>query len=173
MKNFEEKFSAWVDESLEAKERADFEAGLADPAAARREKEIALRLGALLRRHGSAPPLSNADFFQSQLMDRIAREEDAEPKPAAAPALFPWWRLVWAGAACLIVAAGLALFSVPQTPRVPTEAEFLAEVLKVSPGDDDISAAAFLSEDREAAVIWLEGLPDLPENGLEPAPQIQ
>src|ERR1039458_2319285 len=108
MKTFEEKFTAWVDGELKGRELAEFEAELPHALDARLDKHAANQLGELFREHGRAPELTNGDFFNHQIMQRIEAEL---PMPEIAPMRrkFAWSlpRLAMAGAFSLLVAAGL------------------------------------------------------------------
>ena len=113
MKTFEEQFTAWVDDRLPADEHVGFERALAarpDADALRAERRMTLRLRDLLRENLHAPALSNPDFFNHGIMERIAAEGGragaAVPRGRAA-----WWQWDWtparllaAGAACLLTA---------------------------------------------------------------------
>ena len=72
------------------------------------DRAAARKLGDLLRSHATVPTLSNADFFNLQLQQRI---EADQPRARVAPLretgafFWPLSRLVWAGAACLGLAA--------------------------------------------------------------------
>ena len=75
MKTFEAQFTAWVDDRLPADEHVAFERDLAarpDADALRAEKRVARRLRDLLRENLHAPALSNPDFFNHGIMERIA-----------------------------------------------------------------------------------------------------
>ena len=74
MKTFEEKWTAWLDGELSEQERLEFEASLPDKTAAEVEKRDARKLGTLLKEQLGAHVLSNADFFNHQLQQRIAQE---------------------------------------------------------------------------------------------------
>src|ERR1700744_3356262 len=108
MKPFEEQFTAWVDGKLTGADLAAFEKELAAHPEAIAEKDDVLKLGKLLREHPTAPPLGNADFFNHQLMQRIAADTPA-PRPAEKKR-FQFWslpRLAWVGTSCLAIAAVL------------------------------------------------------------------
>ena len=165
MKPFEEKFTAWVDGKLTGSELAEFEAELAGVHEAAADKNAASKLGDLMRAHGRAPALTNEDFFNHQLLERI-RSED--PRPAGAPAqtpAFAWSlaRMAWAGAFCLLVALGLYIFAIPSATRQnPLEPKYLARVFEAQASDPSISATAFHSGENNVTVLWLEGLDYLP-----------
>src|SRR3954469_15142501 len=100
MKTFEENWTAWIDDQLTGKELAEFEASLPDRAAAEAEKQATRSLGAFLKRELGARMLTNEDFFNHQLRERI-RSEANQPSDAAEESEYsPWWtirRLIWAG----------------------------------------------------------------------------
>lgn len=115
MKTFEERYTAWIDGQLENGALAAFEQELsrrADVGEANADKADAARLRGLLQDHLQAPALTNPDFFNHQLLERIEAEL---PQTARAtghrerPALFAWGfaRLVGLGAFSLFAAVAL------------------------------------------------------------------
>src|SRR5438105_355858 len=106
MKTFEETWTAWVDGELRGDELAEFEASLADKAAAEAEKGDAHKLGAFLKEHLQSHAMENEEFFHLQLRERIAgdaRGAVAPEKTDSKPALWPLGRLVWIGAASFAI----------------------------------------------------------------------
>ena len=101
MKTFEERFTAWVDGQLTGPDLAECEKELATHPEAAAERAEAQKLGDLLRAQ-HAPKLGNADFFNHQLMQRIAAETPRAAEPVRA-------RLVLVAAA-----AGLRRCRVPR-----------------------------------------------------------
>ncbi len=164
MKTFEEKYTAWVDGKLPGDELAAFEKELNAEAAS--DKTDALKLGSLLRaHHAPAPEMANADFFSHQLRERIERE--AAKPVSGRPARFRWTlpRLAWMGASCLAVTAVMYATMIRHTLHgPPTESEYLATVLDTQSGDPAITATSFHSKENNVTVIWLNGLPYLPES---------
>lgn len=156
MKTFEEKFTAWVDGKLAGAELAEFERSL-EPAQLA-ERGDAQKLGALLRDFGRGPALGNADFFNAQILRALERP--------AAPARRSFWslpRLAWAGACCLALALAVFALTVPGTrERSAGGSVYRARVLTAEPGDKTIYASSFTAGDR-LAVVWLDGLEDLPD----------
>ena len=86
MKTFEERYTAWVDGQLSGDALAAFEKELAAHPEAAEDRAAAQKLGDLLRNHATAPALSNADFFNLQLQQRI-EAETPRPNPTAAATL--------------------------------------------------------------------------------------
>ena len=164
MKTFEEKWTAWLDEQLSGKELEEFEASLPDLDAARAEKRDAQKLGAFLKEQLAAQTLSNEEFFNHQLREKIAREtEEDQPRTRST-----WWtipRLVWCGATAL----ALFLFTtfVFLSQEQPGEqSEYLTQILnsRVDPGaNPNATISIFESKtDNKVTVLWTEGLQSLP-----------
>jgi len=166
MKTFEEKWTAWLDDQLSGRERAEFEASLPDRAAAEAERAAAKKLGALLRRELGAHDLANEEFFSHQLRERIARETHL-PIRERDVEVSPWWtvgRLLWTGTASLAVFSVFMIFVVHD--RNPVEqSQYLTQILNarvdpvVSP---NASISMFEAKDDRVTVLWTEGLQSLP-----------
>jgi len=161
MKPFEEQFTAWVDGKLTGAELAEFEKQLAEHPEAATEKEDALKLGQLLRAHPTAPSLSNPDFFNHQLMQRIAAET---PKPVEKKRAFFWSlpRLAWAGAFCLVVTVVLFQTTIPGGAKHIDKSNYFAQVVESWPGNPNVSASTVYSQDDNVTVLWLDGLDYIP-----------
>ena len=160
--NFEEQFTAWLDGQLNGDECAAFEKELLtrgfDPAT---ERRAAGQLGKVLRQHSTAPMLGNAEFFNHQLLHRIAQEQ---PVASVAGPRRAWWslpRMAWTGAACLLVAAALFFATIPHGTPVD-RSDYFAQVLDARPGDDSISADTVYTARDNVTVVWLDGLDYLP-----------
>jgi hypothetical protein len=121
MRTFEEKFTAWVDGELKGRELAEFEAELPHALDARLDKLAANQLGELLREHGRAPELANADFFNLQIMQRLEAESPKPLESRPERRKFAWSlpRLAMAGAFSLLVAFGLYYKMIPKTAEQP------------------------------------------------------
>jgi anti-sigma factor RsiW len=119
MKTFEEKFTAWVDGQLKGRELAEFEAELPHALDARLDQHAAQQIGDLLREHGRAPELTNEDFFNHQLMQRIEAESPNVKAAVPVRRRFAWSlpRLALAGAFSLLVAFGLFRAWIPTKPQ--------------------------------------------------------
>ncbi len=117
MKTFEERYTAWIDGELEGGALTAFEQELTRRAAAgeaSEDKSDATHLRALLQDYLQAPALTNPDFFNHQLQERIDAEATTvsrgrELNRHAEPAFFAWGlaRLIGLGAASLFAAAAL------------------------------------------------------------------
>jgi len=158
MKTFEEKFTEWIDGLLKGDELIAFEAELAQTGDAELQKAAAHQLGDLLREHGQARELQNADFFNHRIMQEI---EAGMPKPAPEKARpkFSWSlsRLALAGAFSLLVAAGLFHFMIPAGPLGKPPGALADQIIKTQSNDPDITASAFYSQKNDVTVLWLDG----------------
>lgn len=163
MKTFEEKFTAWIDGTLPAPELADFERELSARPDAESERFAAKRLGGLLREHMGTPRLSNEDFFNHQLMQRIEAEQ---PREERAPLRTHFWtlpRMAWTGALCMVLAAALYRVTVPKTQKqVASSQQYVASILNAHADDPDVSATAYHDQDENVTVLWLDGLNYIP-----------
>ena len=86
MKTFEERYTAWIDGELEGNALVAFEQELACRATvsdAYADKADAMRLSSFLHDHLQSPALTNADFFNHQLRERIAGERAASQRANA------------------------------------------------------------------------------------------
>jgi hypothetical protein len=164
MKPFEEQFTAWVDGKLSGEELTDFEKDLESHPEAASEKEAALRLGSLLRAHPTAPRLTNPDFFNHLLMQRI-EAETPRPVVEAKPRRAGFWslsRLAWAGAFCLAAAFGLYETMIPKAGESPADSKYFAQVVEAWPSDPNITATTVYNPDDNVTVVWLDGLDYIP-----------
>lgn len=166
MKTFEEKWTAWVDDQLTGRELEEFEASLPDKAAAEAEKQSAKQLGSLLRQQAAAVALSNADFFNLQLRERLERE-NRPARSAGEPIKTGWWtirRLLWSGAASLAVFVICAVIVVHNKPA-PEHSEYLTQILnyRVDPAvSPNATITLFEKKDEHVTVLWVDGLQSLP-----------
>ena len=127
MKTFEERYTAWVDGELSGPALTAFELELSRRAAAgeaRADKSDATRLHTLLTTHLQAPPLTNIDFFNHQLRERIEADRTANRRRVESRArrpLFAWsfGQLAGLGGAFLFVAVALYYGLMPQNVGSP------------------------------------------------------
>jgi anti-sigma factor RsiW len=160
MKPFEEQFTAWVDGNLSDAELAEFEQHLAEHPEAVEEKKAALQLGELLRAHPTPPPLANPDFFNHQIMQRIA----VASQPAAESKWGYFWSipgLAWAGAFCVTISLVLFKTTIPVGVQRP-QSEYFAQVVEAWPADPNVSASTVYSPEDNVTVLWLDGLDYIP-----------
>jgi hypothetical protein len=163
MKTFEEKWTAWLDDELSGRELSEFEAALSDKAGAQAEKADAKKLGGLLKRELGAHALTNEEFFNHQLREKIARENRGSSEIPTST----WWtipRLLWAGAVSLAIFL-IFMVAVMQEKNPAEESQYLTQILNarvdpvVSPNG---SVSIFEVKQDHATVIWTEGLQSLP-----------
>jgi hypothetical protein len=168
MKTFEEKWTAWVDDELSEAERAEFEASLDDRAAAEAEKQQTHKLGTLLREQLQPRAMGNEEFFQHQLLDRIASEaKQPAATHLAAEARESWWtirRLLWTGATSLAIFLICAFFVMRQRPA-PDRSQYLTQILnaRVDPNVSPYATVSiFQTKQDKVTVLWVDGLKSLP-----------
>jgi hypothetical protein len=165
MKTFEENWTAWIDGELHGKELSEFEALLPDRAAAEAERAGAQKLGTLLKQFAVAPAMQNGEFFQHQILENIARDQQANATPLGDRAR--WWtipRLVLIGATSMAIFAVCAVFVMREVPP-QDHSQYLTQVLnaKVDPAvNPDATISMFETKDQQVTVIWTEGLKSLP-----------
>ncbi len=170
MKTFEENWTAWLDGQLTGKELVEFEASLPDKTAAELEKEDALKLGVFLKEQlGSAPEMTNAEFFHHQLREQI--EEDsttaAPSRPTEARARETWWsigRLLGAGATALAVFA-VCTFFIMKENNPGGQSAYLTQIIntKIDPTvSPNATVSVFETKEDKVTVLWVNGLESLP-----------
>jgi anti-sigma factor RsiW len=166
MKPFEEQFSAWVDGQLNDAEFKDFEKQLAAHPEAAADKEAALKLGRLLREHPTAPPLGNPDFFNHQLMQRIAAEtpRPVERREKKRAFFFSIPSFAWAGVFCLLVSFALFKTTIPSGQAPVSKSDYFAQVVEAWPTSPNVSASTVYSPEDNVTVLWLDGLDYIPAN---------
>ena len=161
MKPFEEQFSAWVDGKLTDAELAEFEKQLPEHPEAVEDKEAALKIGQLLRTHGT-PRLSNPDFFNYQIMQRISADE---PRPVEAKKrsfFFSIPGIAWAGACCLLISFGLFKATIPSVTAPLAKSNYFAQVVESWPKSPNVSASTVYNPEDNVTVLWLDGLDYIP-----------
>jgi hypothetical protein len=166
MKTFEEKWTAWLDGQLTGRELAEFEASLPDKAAAEAEKADARKLRKLLKRELGAQQLTNEEFFNHQLRERISRESGERSRGRRTEAS-TWWtipRLLWTGSVSLAVFLVCTVL-VMQEKKPAEESQYLTQILNarvdpvVSP---NATVSIFEVKQDRVTVLWTEGLQSLP-----------
>ena len=163
MKPFEEQHTAWVDGQMTEAERTEFERSLPDLMEAESARQDLLQLRKLLRAE-VAPPLSNGDFFNSQ----IQRSIEADRGPQVQRAERSWWswlsmpQLVSTGVACLVAALAVYKFSGVTPAPIGPAGGYFAEIVDVRTEDPAISASTVYTAADNVTVLWIEGLDYLP-----------
>jgi anti-sigma factor RsiW len=153
MKNFEERYTAWLDGTLDQRQRIAFEREIDDLEAARRDREGWRKLGALLRESLGAEAAPHAEFVNARVLEAIGRDA---PAPARRPALFPVRWLAYAGAVLVVIAAGLTALLLPGNIGAPPGAESVSQVISTRAADPRFAAYAFQAPGGKGAVLWIE-----------------
>jgi hypothetical protein len=157
MKTFEERYTAWIDGALLEEEKAAFEQEHPD-LVGEREQGAALRK--LLREQLSAPKLPNPDFFNSQLLAQIEREQADIARRKARRTWLGLPRLAWAGLGSALAAIALVLTLVPQERNKDEQNDYVAEVLKTQTNEPGVKAT--VDAKKDVTIIKLDGLEKLP-----------
>jgi anti-sigma factor RsiW len=157
MKTFEERYTAYLDGLLNEREAAIFEQE--QPALAAKKTEW-LKLRGVLRDNLVPVELTNADFFNAELLRQIAQAPVPDRAPATGRRWFGIPRLAWGGLGAL--AAGTALFVVliPHGDLSDPGSGYVAEVLKTTTIDPKVSAT--VESGKGITIIKLEGLEKVP-----------
>ena len=170
MKPFEERYTAWIEGELTGEELARFEKELSQehPDAAE-DREAARKLGTLLREFGGAPPLTNPDFFNHQLLARIEAEQAPARTKAKEGTRVSWSlsRWAWLGAAACAVGMAFVLSETlllrkSAAPTLAAVSPYMVEVLEAQPADSQLWVTAVHSEADDVTVLWIDGLDYLP-----------
>ncbi|HLW36075.1 MAG TPA: hypothetical protein VKS98_10480 [Chthoniobacterales bacterium] len=164
MKTFEEKWTAWLDGQLSGRELVEFESSLPDLAAAEAEKRNAHKLGAFLKKELGSQALSNEEFFNHQIHERIARENGNPSRTTRST----WWtipRLVWSGAIALALFL-ICSVAIMRQHETGGQSEYLTQILNstVDPAANPNATVAIFEtkSDNKVTVLWTEGLQTLP-----------
>ena len=170
MKTFEEKWTAWLDDQLSGKELIAFEQSLPDLEVARAEKCGAQKLGSFLKQQLAAQAMSNEEFFNHQIRERILNEETQGPtRLRQGYGGQAWWtipRFVWAGATALALFVLCTVF-VMRDEEPTGQSDYLTQILN-SRVDSTVSPNGRIylfekgNDDNKVTVLWTEGLQSLP-----------
>ena len=147
MKNFETTYNRWLDGSLSDSERREFETTLDQETLRAAESWSGIR--ALLKESSGQISLPHPDFLNEQVRRAI---EKTPSRPA-----FPLSRLLWAGSFCVAAAVALTLFFLPQQHG---SGSVVVVAAASAPG---ASASTFQTPGERGAVIWLDGMPYIPD----------
>lgn len=159
----EQQLARWLDGEMNADERASFEARLQSDPSLRGEADALLGLRDMLQTgFPKIAEVPHADFFNSQIQERIAQVRTGEKKASAAPAaeaapsLFGWllrpWLLAGAAAACVLLAV----------TQWQTGAGGNTVVLSTYAPNAAVKAATYHSTEANATVLMLDGLETMP-----------
>ena len=163
MKPFEEQYTAWIDGKLTGSELAAFEKELAQEPEAAGDRQAAQKLGKLLRENPTVPALTNEDFFNLQIQQRIAADRPREKTGGSGAGSF--WslpRLVWAGAACLLIAGVMFKTLIPTGSTLSETDPYFAQVVESWTSEPGIWANTVYNSKDNVTVLWLDGLDYIP-----------
>ena len=150
----------WLDGEMDAAERAAFESALVANSQLEAEVRSLRQLSDAIR--GNIPAereVPHADFFNSQIQGRIAREEQVRADTAAEAnaGWLAWLRMPWltAAAAALIALVSVSIWRTGGGSGA-------SQVISSYAPNPEVQPRAFHSNDANATVLLLEGLPILP-----------
>jgi hypothetical protein len=153
----------WLDGELSPEEQTRFEAMMAADPALSEEARSMKKMGEAIRAHVTLErDVPHADFFNSQIQERIAAELQAEERAKtgarATASWLDWLRTPWAfaGAAALLVAGFFLLQQQPQGSNGRTQ------ILSLYAPSSTVKATASYNADAEATVLTLDGLEAIP-----------
>lgn len=157
------KLARWIDGAMNHAERAAFETEMTDNPSLRAEADDMQQLGGLLRSSlKTEKTVPNADFFNSQIQERIAElhrsEERARSRQQGASTWLNWLRTPWAIAGATAVVA-LGLFFARSKEDIPQ-----TQVLGLYTPNPAVRATSYHSIEADATVLVLDGLDPFPEN---------
>ncbi|HEY5894265.1 MAG TPA: hypothetical protein VIT91_13655 [Chthoniobacterales bacterium] len=170
MRTFEEKVAAWLDGQLPEKEIAELQREAASRGETLPSPEENAQLGTLLRKFSAAPALTNGDFFNHGILERIRAESLAAQ--AGSEASSKSWlripRLAWFGGVSLATAFVLFLTIIPKKSESHSPEAYLAQIISARAADPNVSATAFHSETSDMTILWLDGLEYVPQQSPVP-----
>ena len=157
-----ERITRWLDGAMSIAEKTAFQEEMQADPALRVEVSALDELGAQIRAHASLEkPVPNADFFNSQIQERISafqRIDDRRKSPAGgAASWFGWLRAPWAiaGAAALLA---LGLFIGLHKDRPQTQ------VVSLYVPNPTVKASVNYNAAADATVLTLDGLSAFPDD---------
>jgi anti-sigma factor RsiW len=154
MKNFEERYTAWLDGVMDGPEREAFEAEMPERGAAMDDAAQWKKLRGLLREVVVPEPMPHGDFANNQILTAIRSEMPAPELPSRR--WFPVGRLVWSGGFLLVAAAIVAMVALPSFQQKPTKEQFLSDVVKSRASDHTPGAYTFAAPGGKGSVLWVE-----------------
>jgi len=158
-----ERITRWLDGAMSNAEKTAFEDEMQADPALRAEVSTLHELGAQVRAHASLErPVPNADFFNSQIQERISslqRIDDRRKSPAGvAPSWFGWLRAPWAIGAAAAALVALGVFVVLHATRPQTQ------VISLYVPNPAVKASVNYNAAADATVLMLDGLSAFPDD---------
>jgi anti-sigma factor RsiW len=157
-----ERITRWLDGALSPAERTAFQQELQADPALRAEVSAMEKLGGLVRAQTSLDrPVPNADFFNSQIQERISESQRAEDRrqhaSGGAASWLAWFRAPWAIAGLAALVA-LGLFVTLRQERLQTQ------VVSLYLPDPGVRATVNYNAAADATVLTLDGLDAFPDD---------
>jgi hypothetical protein len=154
----------WLDGELSPEEHARFEAMMAADPALGEEARSMKKMGEAIRAHVTLErEVPHADFFNSQIQERIAAEEQAEQraktgtKATSASTWLDWLRTPWAYAGiAAVLTVGFFLLQQPKPAGAHTQ------ILSLYAPSASVKATASYNAEADATVLMLDGLEAIP-----------
>ena len=162
MKTFEERYTAWIDDSLTGDALIAFEKELAERGETTDSKKEMADLQTFFRVYLPTPALESPDFFNHSLLEKL---DEAEKKPTRTGWSMP--KLAWFGGLSMATALVLFLAIIPKKSETHSQSAYIAQVISARSADPNISATAFQkdpAQEDDVTVVWLDGLEYVPEN---------
>lgn len=156
-----ERITRWLDGAMSDAEKTAFQDELQADAALRAEVSALDELGAQVRAHAKIErPVPNADFFNSQIQERISslqRIDERRKSPArGASSWFGWLRTPWAVAAAALVALGVFVALRADRPQT--------QVVSLYVPNPAVKASVDYNTAADATVLTLDGLSAFPDD---------
>mgnify|MGYP001210676412 FL=1 len=162
MKNFEERYTAWLDGELNGEERVAFERELPDRDAAEKDRAEWAKLRGMMRESLAPARMPHADFVNSQVLAEIERESRAaEARQPARRGFLPIGRLAFLGAFLIVLATGL---SVLVKPWAGASGPLVSEIVETHVANPTLHTYAFQAPGGRGAVLWIEEPGYIPAN---------
>lgn len=150
----------WLDGELNPAERTAFEAAMRNDPALKREAEAMKRIGEAMRAHVPMDmPVPNADFFNSQITERISQMQQSDERAKASAGgrfrLLDLFRSPWAMiAATAVVVVGFFAMQPHDSDRT--------QVVSLYAPDPAVRAQINYNAAAGATVMMLDGLAPMP-----------
>jgi anti-sigma factor RsiW len=150
----EEMLTAYLDGRLDLAAAAAFENANPEAVAERTQLE---QLRAMLT--AERPVLRNAEFFNRQVLREITPAPVREATPAPRGFAFGLWKMITAGACCVLGTLAIYKSFVPERVVPPS---YYAEIVNFKTGNDSLKA--HLVQEQGLTVVMIEGLEPLDED---------